>query len=118
MDRVAHIIAPGHVNKLWASSHFSPQSRRNIDNDNFAVWIRQSVNGLRKTREVEMKNPFIIIVILVFQTACSTLAPQSASQGALLSFTELAGEITVRREVATGVTVSSRVTEKDMRDSS
>ena len=65
-----------------------------------------------------MKKFIIIISLLVFQSACSTQAPQPDPHGALLSFSDLAAEITVNREAVTAVPVSSRTTEKNLGDSS
>ena len=70
------------------------------------------------TREVRMKKIFIIIALATLQSGCSTQAAQPNPKGALLSFTDLAAEITVRHEVSTAVPVSSRTTGDSFTDSS
>jgi hypothetical protein len=65
-----------------------------------------------------MKKLFIIIGLASLQLGCTTQPPQPAPQGALLSFNELAGEITVNREMTPAIPVSSRTTEGDASDSS
>jgi hypothetical protein len=74
--------------------------------------------GAQLTREVLMKKLFIIIGLASLQLACTTQPPQPAPQGALLSFNDLAGEITVNRETTPAMPISSRTTERDEGDSS
>lgn len=47
------------------------------------------------TREVGVKKLFLIIVLCATQAACVSYTPASASDGVLLSFNDLANEITV-----------------------
>ena len=51
-----------------------------------------------KTREVEMKKMLTIILLCAFTGACSTQAPTVSTNRTLLSFNELATEITVGYE--------------------
>lgn len=65
-----------------------------------------------------MKKLFIIMVLAALQVACSAQAMAPAPQGALLSFSDLAAEITVNHETPTVVPVSSRSVDNDSGDSS
>ena len=65
-----------------------------------------------------MKKLLIIIGLASLQMACTTQPPQPAPQNALLSFNDLAEEITVNREAASAIPVSSRTSGRNESDSS
>ncbi len=75
-------------------------------------------DGDQLTREVKMKKLLFIIALLAFQVACTTQPPLPVRQGALLSFTDLAGEMTVNYEVTTSVSMPSRTSDIEPGDSS
>jgi len=77
-----------------------------------------SHDGARMTREVRMKNLFIIIALAVFQSACSTQAPRPHQQSVLLDFTDLASEMTVDHELEAGLPETPGTVGKNQGDSS
>ena len=54
-----------------------------------------------------MKKLFIIIVLGLFQTACSIQGPRPDDNRVLLEFNELASEMTIRHEVDAAAAASS-----------
>lgn len=52
----------------------------------------------QQTREVIVKNLFIIIALIISLCGCSTIAVTDSGDRQLLGFADLAGEITVRYE--------------------
>ena len=62
------------------------------------MWAKFTTDGERMTREVTMKSTLFIIALCLLLGACST-QPQARHDGrALLSFDDLANEITVAFE--------------------
>lgn len=60
--------------------------------------MRFDMDAESKTREVEMKKLLGIIMLSTFSGACSTQAPVVSTSRTLLTFDELATEITVGYE--------------------
>jgi hypothetical protein len=80
---------------LWASSQFDSQlftGRRVTGSRKTETFV---TDGGRKTREVGMKKLIVIITLCALQAACAGQQPVPADDGVLLSYQELATEITV-----------------------
>ena len=73
-----------------------------------AARTQNAARGKPETREVEMKKLFIFILLATIQPACSIQAPQPEAQPALLSFADLAAEITVNRVASNAVAAAPR----------
>jgi hypothetical protein len=57
----------------------------------------------KMTREVEMKKLLITMLLGALQSACSIQAPQPVPQNTLLSFADLAAEISVTHKIVGAV---------------
>ena len=80
---------------LWASSQFGGQPEAKKGVIEAGITIARDTDVTRQTREVDMKKSFFLMLLAASLGACSIQQPVADQKPVLLSFTDLATEITV-----------------------